>query len=106
MPSPWRECGILNPMSFLRKAASLETSTTFRYIPFARSKGPPMKSVLAALFAAAVGCALVRPVFSAQGAGAKEKVLYSFCSQANCTDGETPFGNALAIKGILYGTTD
>src|ERR1700722_14876708 len=36
----------------------------------------------------------------------KEKVLYSFCSQANCADGQYPSaGLVLGKRGKLYGTT-
>ncbi|HEY3636671.1 MAG TPA: choice-of-anchor tandem repeat GloVer-containing protein [Rhizomicrobium sp.] len=36
----------------------------------------------------------------------KEKILYNFCSAANCTDGSQPSGPLLADKsGDLYGTT-
>ena len=36
----------------------------------------------------------------------KETVLYSFCSQPNCTDGENPSSGVIADKdGNLYGTT-
>lgn len=34
-----------------------------------------------------------------------ETVLYSFCSQANCTDGSFPEGNLINVKGTLYGVT-
>ncbi|HLY06615.1 MAG TPA: choice-of-anchor tandem repeat GloVer-containing protein [Rhizomicrobium sp.] len=34
-----------------------------------------------------------------------EKVIYSFCAQQNCTDGYSPVGELLALKGILYGAT-
>ena len=36
---------------------------------------------------------------------ASEKVLYSFCSQANCADGEAPTAGLIELKGLLYGTT-
>jgi uncharacterized repeat protein (TIGR03803 family) len=46
-------------------------------------------------------------VYSIDPTTAKETVLYSFCSQQNCTDGETPFLGSLIFKdGTLYGTTD
>ncbi|HTT85614.1 MAG TPA: choice-of-anchor tandem repeat GloVer-containing protein [Rhizomicrobium sp.] len=35
----------------------------------------------------------------------KEKVLYSFCSQQNCTDGEEPTAGLIDVNGTLYGTT-
>jgi uncharacterized repeat protein (TIGR03803 family) len=38
-------------------------------------------------------------------AAPKEKVLYSFCSLANCTDGAQPLAGLTNIKGALYGTT-
>ena len=39
--------------------------------------------------------------------GGEEKVLYSFCSQANCADGSDPSGGLLLDdKDNLYGTTD
>lgn len=34
-----------------------------------------------------------------------EKVLYSFCSQQNCPDGQNPSAGLIAVKGTLYGTT-
>jgi hypothetical protein len=35
-----------------------------------------------------------------------ETVLYSFCSQTDCTDGQTPlFGPLLELNGAFYGTT-
>jgi uncharacterized repeat protein (TIGR03803 family) len=40
------------------------------------------------------------------GAGAwTESVLYSFCSQANCSDGSGPHGLISDASGALYGTT-
>ena len=39
--------------------------------------------------------------------GGTETVLYSFCSQANCSDGSEPWGGSLIFDGSgdLYGTT-
>jgi uncharacterized repeat protein (TIGR03803 family) len=34
-----------------------------------------------------------------------EKVLYSSCSQQNCTDGASPEANLIDVNGTLYGTT-
>jgi uncharacterized repeat protein (TIGR03803 family) len=34
-----------------------------------------------------------------------EKVLHSFCSEKNCTDGFFPWGSLIDVKGTLYGTT-
>ncbi len=40
-------------------------------------------------------------------ASGTETVLYSFCSDANCTDGERPTaGVVLDSQGNLYGTTE
>jgi uncharacterized repeat protein (TIGR03803 family) len=64
-----------------------------------------MKTVFAALFASVVGCACVQPVAAAEPAKYSEKVLYSFCSQPNCTDGAYPLAGLIAVKGTLYGTT-
>ncbi|HEY3637755.1 MAG TPA: choice-of-anchor tandem repeat GloVer-containing protein [Rhizomicrobium sp.] len=44
-------------------------------------------------------------VFSVDPVFGLEKVVYSFCSQQNCTDGEQPFGGLFAAKGMFYGTT-
>ena len=44
-------------------------------------------------------------VFSIDLSTLRENVLYSFCSQANCTDGMFPLSNLVAVKGVLYGTT-
>jgi uncharacterized repeat protein (TIGR03803 family) len=35
----------------------------------------------------------------------KETVLYSFCSQQNCADGQKPGAALIDVKGMLYGTT-
>jgi uncharacterized repeat protein (TIGR03803 family) len=37
--------------------------------------------------------------------GGKQKVLYSFCAQASCTDGGAPGGLIQATDGNFYGTT-
>jgi uncharacterized repeat protein (TIGR03803 family) len=34
-----------------------------------------------------------------------EKVVYSFCSQPDCTDGAAPFAGLISVGGTLYGTT-
>lgn len=40
------------------------------------------------------------------GANSQETVLYDFCAQANCADGNWPMGNiAVAPNGDLYGVT-
>lgn len=44
-------------------------------------------------------------VFSFNPKTGKEKILYSFCAQQNCTDGSYPDGGLTAADGILYGTT-
>ena len=48
------------------------------------------------------GCGIVFSIDPSTGA---ETVLYSFCSQQNCTDGANPFGGLIEVKGMLYGTT-
>jgi uncharacterized repeat protein (TIGR03803 family) len=44
-------------------------------------------------------------VYSLDPATGAETVVYSFCSQANCADGENPFGGLIDVKGTLYGMT-
>ncbi len=44
-------------------------------------------------------------VFSLNLKTGEEKVLYSFCSQLHCADGQNPWGGLIDVKGILYGTT-
>jgi uncharacterized repeat protein (TIGR03803 family) len=34
-----------------------------------------------------------------------EKVVYSFCSEYNCTDGRNPIASVIDVKGTLYGTS-
>ena len=48
------------------------------------------------------GCGVV---FSLDPSTRTEKVLYSFCSQQGCTDGERPVAGLTAVNGMLYGTT-
>jgi uncharacterized repeat protein (TIGR03803 family) len=64
-----------------------------------------MKAISAALIAGLIGCAAVQPATAAQAGKAREKVLYSFCSQQDCVDGQIPMVNVIAVNGILYGTT-
>jgi uncharacterized repeat protein (TIGR03803 family) len=44
-------------------------------------------------------------VFALDAGTGAEKVLYSFCSQAGCSDGRNPAGGLINVKGTLYGTT-
>ncbi|HEY5047173.1 MAG TPA: choice-of-anchor tandem repeat GloVer-containing protein [Rhizomicrobium sp.] len=44
-------------------------------------------------------------VFSIDPNTGAETVLYSFCSQQNCTDGANPSATLIDVKGTLYGTT-
>lgn len=43
--------------------------------------------------------------FSFDPARRAERVLHSFCSQGNCTDGTNPIAGLVAVQGTLYGTT-
>jgi len=36
----------------------------------------------------------------------KLSLVYSFCTQQNCTDGALPESDLLAVNGLVYGTTD
>jgi uncharacterized repeat protein (TIGR03803 family) len=45
-------------------------------------------------------------VFSLDPSTGAEKVLYSFCSQSNCTDGAVPTAGLIDVNGTLYGTTE
>ena len=63
-----------------------------------------MKAVRIAIFANVIGFALVQPV-PTEAAKFKEKVLYSFCSNQNCTDGAHPTVSLIDVRGTLYGTT-
>jgi uncharacterized repeat protein (TIGR03803 family) len=51
-----------------------------------------------------IACALGWPLLGPTAKASSEKVLYSFCSQANCTDGEQPFAALVEADGTLYGT--
>jgi uncharacterized repeat protein (TIGR03803 family) len=44
-------------------------------------------------------------VFSLDPKSGTEAVVYSFCSQQNCADGQSPEANLIDVKGTLYGTT-
>lgn len=48
------------------------------------------------------GCGVV---FSINPTTGKEEVVYSFCSQKNCKDGQSPLAGLINVGGILYGTT-
>jgi uncharacterized repeat protein (TIGR03803 family) len=45
-------------------------------------------------------------VFSVNPNTGNVKVVYSFCSQEDCVDGEQPVAEVIAVKGKLFGTTD
>ena len=45
-------------------------------------------------------------VFAVNQKTGKESVLYSFCSQANCADGQYAGGSLLDVNGTLYGMTE
>jgi uncharacterized repeat protein (TIGR03803 family) len=44
-------------------------------------------------------------VFSFDPATGTESVIYAFCSQQNCTDGQRPEGALINVNEVLYGTT-
>ena len=44
-------------------------------------------------------------VFKINRTTGAEKVLYSFCGQAGCADGDGPLAGLIDVNGILYGTT-
>jgi uncharacterized repeat protein (TIGR03803 family) len=35
-----------------------------------------------------------------------ESVVYSFCTQQNCTDGAQPSADLIYVNGTFYGTTE
>lgn len=49
-----------------------------------------------------IGCGML---FSLDPGTDAETVLYTFCSQQNCTDGGNPAATLIAANGKLYGTT-
>lgn len=50
-----------------------------------------------------LGCGTV---FSLDPNTGAETVLYSFCGQQNCADGQWPAASMIAVNGMLYGTTE
>ncbi len=44
-------------------------------------------------------------VFSVNPTTGAETVVYSFCSQKSCTDGDYPYAGLIDVGGTLYGTT-
>jgi len=56
-----------------------------------------------ALFVLALG--LILPLHTQPAAAATERVVYSFCSRTNCTDGQYPWGGVLSVGSDLYTTT-
>jgi uncharacterized repeat protein (TIGR03803 family) len=44
-------------------------------------------------------------VFAFDPVTGAESIIYSFCSQQNCTDGSNPIGGLIRLDGSLYGTT-
>lgn len=44
-------------------------------------------------------------VFALDPKTGAEEVVYSFCSQQNCADGQQPNDGVIDVKGTLYGTT-
>ncbi len=60
-----------------------------------------MKGKSAALIACAAGWLVHGSATEAQSV----TVVYSFCSQQNCTDGQYPSAGVIDLGGMLYGTT-
>jgi uncharacterized repeat protein (TIGR03803 family) len=52
-----------------------------------------------------IGCGTVFKLTPGSGGNWTESVLYVFCSQSNCDDGEFPHGLTLDAAGNVYGTT-
>src|SRR5690242_19463349 len=57
------------------------------------------------LVAGFVGSGLALQLTESADAEPKEKVLYSFCSQQNCTDGATPMAGMFHRNGMIFSTT-
>jgi len=51
------------------------------------------------------GAAPCGTVFALDPSTGTETVLYSFCSQTNCNDGQWPTASLIDVNGTLYGTT-
>lgn len=64
-----------------------------------------MNPGFSALVAGLAACAVGQPAWAANASKYRETVLYSFCSQANCTDGSQTVAGLVDVKGTLYGTT-
>lgn len=62
-----------------------------------------MIRLIAGLFAGAFASTALLQIPFAHGA--TEKVVHSFCQQANCADGGQPTAGLIAYKGTLYGST-
>jgi uncharacterized repeat protein (TIGR03803 family) len=45
-------------------------------------------------------------VFAVDPSNRTESVIYSFCAQQNCPDGDWPQDTLVDVNGLLYGTTD
>jgi len=63
-----------------------------------------MRRLCTKLFVGAAACLFVSNISSAKAG--TETVLYSFCSQTNCADGDGPNAGLINVKGTLYGTTE
>ncbi len=64
-----------------------------------------MKAISIALLAGIVVSVLGVHAPAAQATKWREKVLHSFCTQPNCTDGQAPDASLIDVNGTLYGTT-
>jgi uncharacterized repeat protein (TIGR03803 family) len=66
-----------------------------------------LRDTIVSAFLLVFGVSIALLAFSSQAAGqAQEKVLYSFCTSAGCTDGSVPQGKLIFDgAGNLYGTT-